>query len=301
MPNLKSEQGKEMVKLIVGTVKWYRYGFSPAEAVVGFICLVGIFLFARWVISTSGGKTALLNVPPRRNNMPLYLPFIPVGFYVVLQGAAQLFIESVLPDLYDWQEVFLGTVFGCVCALLAIGGIIAVAQTTFARRLKGFGLQPRTVGTDLTAAVVSLVCIWPIITIVVFLTTLLVQALGVKGPGMERHETLKMLLLYRQLPVRLSMITFAVLIAPVFEEMLFRGLFQTLIRRFVPSVWVSIFISSVIFATAHQNFTHWPALFVLALCLGYSYEKSGSLFRPIFIHALFNATNVASAIMLVDS
>jgi membrane protease YdiL (CAAX protease family) len=301
MPNLKPEEGKEMVKLIVGTVKWYRDGFSPAEAVVAFVCLVGAFLFARWVSSTSGGRTALLNTPPRRNNMPLYLPFIPVGFYVVLRGAVKLFIENALPDLYAWEEVFLGTVFGCVCALLAIGGIIAVAQTTFARRLKGFGLQPRTVGSDLTAAIVSLVCIWPIITIVVFLTILLIQILGVRGPQIERHEMLKMLLLYRQLPVRLSMITFAVLIAPVFEEMLFRGLFQTLIRRFVPSVWISIFISSVIFATAHQNFTHWPVLFVLALCLGYSYEKSGSLFRPIFIHALFNATNVASAMMLVSS
>jgi membrane protease YdiL (CAAX protease family) len=290
-----------MVNLIVGAVRWYRDGFSPTEALVGFVCLVGAFLFARWVVKTSGGKTALLDAPPRRNNMPLYLPFIPIGFYVVLRGAVKLFIENALPDLYAWEEIFLGTVFGCVCALLAIGGIIAVARTTFARRLKGFGLQPHTAGRDLAAAVVSLVCIWPIITIVVFLTILSVQALGARGPGMERHEMLKMLLLYRQLPVRLSMITFAVVIAPVFEEMLFRGLFQTLIRRFVPSVWTSIVISSAIFATAHQNFAHWPALFVLALCLGYSYEKSGSLFRPIFIHSLFNATSVISAIVSMNS
>ncbi len=290
-----------MVKLVLGAVKWYRDSFSPTEALVGFVCLVGAFLFARWVVSTSGGKTALLDAQPRRNNMPLYLPFIPIGFYVVLRGAVKLFIQNALPDLYAWEEVFLGTIFGCVCALLAIGGIIAVAQTTFARQLKGFGLQPRTMGRDLAAAVVSLVCIWPIITITLFLTILFVLSLGVKGPQIERHEMLKMLLLYRQLPVRLSMITFMVVIAPIFEEMLFRGLFQTLIRRFVPSVWASIVISSVLFATAHQNFTHWPALFVLALCLGYSYEKSGSLFRPIFIHALFNATNVISAIMSVNS
>ncbi|MFC1763630.1 type II CAAX prenyl endopeptidase Rce1 family protein [Planctomycetota bacterium] len=28
--------------------------------------------------------------------------------------------------------------------------------------------------------------------------------------------------------------------------------------------------------------------------MGYSYEKSGSLWRPIFIHALFNGVTVAS-------
>jgi membrane protease YdiL (CAAX protease family) len=213
----------------------------------------------------------------------------------------KLFIENALPDLYEWEEVFLGTVLGCVCALLAIGIIIAAVRTSFARRLKGFGLQPRTLGKDLAAAVVNLVCIWPIMTIVVFLTMQLAHFFGVKGLGIERHEMLRTLILYRQLPVRLSMLVFAILIGPVFEEMLFRGLFQTLIRRFVPGVWTSIIISSVIFATAHQNFSHWPALFVLGLCLGYSYEKSGSLFRPIFIHALFNAANVASAMMLVSS
>jgi len=233
--------------------------------------------------------------------MPLYLPLLPIGFYVVLRGAVKLIIESALLDLDVWQKIFLDMAFGCFCALLAIAAIIAVARKSFARRLKGFGLQAGTMARDFAAAVVSLVCIWPIITIAVLLTILATHSLGVTGSGVEKHEMLKTFILYRQLPVRLSMIAFMVVIAPVFEELLFRGLFQTLIRRFVTSVWAAIVISSVLFATAHQNFTHWPALFVLALCLGYSYEKSGSLFRPIFIHALFNATNVVSAMMLVSS
>jgi membrane protease YdiL (CAAX protease family) len=144
---------------------------------------------------------------------------------------------------------------------------------------------------------VNLVCIWPIITIAVLLTILVNRYSGLSGPEIEKHEMLKTLLLYPNLSVRISMIIFMTAVGPIFEEMLFRGLFQTLIRGFVPSVWGSIVISSIIFAAAHQSFTHWPAIFVLALCLGYSYEKSGSLFRPIFIHALFNATNVISTIV----
>jgi membrane protease YdiL (CAAX protease family) len=46
----------------------------------------------------------------------------------------------------------------------------------------------------------------------------------------------------------------------------------------------------------HENPGHWPALFVLGVCLGYSYEKSGSLFRPIFIHLFFNVSSVAIAL-----
>ena len=38
------------------------------------------------------------------------------------------------------------------------------------------------------------------------------------------------------------------------------------------------------------------ALFMLAMGLGYTYEKSGSLLQPIFMHALFNGVTVASAL-----
>jgi membrane protease YdiL (CAAX protease family) len=34
----------------------------------------------------------------------------------------------------------------------------------------------------------------------------------------------------------------------------------------------------------------------LALYLGYAYEKSGSLLRPIFVHAMFNAMSVITVL-----
>ena len=37
--------------------------------------------------------------------------------------------------------------------------------------------------------------------------------------------------------------------------------------------------------------------FSLSIGIGYSYEKSGSLFRPIFIHALFNATSIIATLL----
>jgi hypothetical protein len=85
------------------------------------------------------------------------------------------------------------------------------------------------------------------------------------------------------------------------EEMLFRGFFQTAIRsvwefRNLNGAWPSILISSALFAIVHANPGHWPALFVLAVCLGYAYEKSGSLFRPIFIHSFFNAATIIAVL-----
>ena len=98
----------------------------------------------------------------------------------------------------------------------------------------------------------------------------------------------------------------AVVVAPILEEMLFRGLFQTTIRSFLEipnprfhirnAAWPAIVISSVLFAMVHADTAHWPALFVLSLSLGYAYEKSGSLFRPIFIHSFFNAATIAAVL-----
>jgi membrane protease YdiL (CAAX protease family) len=48
---------------------------------------------------------------------------------------------------------------------------------------------------------------------------------------------------------------------------------------------------------AHPNREHWPALFVLAMGLGYAYEKSGSLFRPIIMHAIFNGIMIAATLL----
>jgi membrane protease YdiL (CAAX protease family) len=116
---------------------------------------------------------------------------------------------------------------------------------------------------------------------------------------MQQHQQLEMITQYTQLPLRIMIVFVAVVIAPLLEEMLFRGFVQTTIRSFFGvrnSAWPAIAASSVFFAIMHADPGHWPALFVLGVCLGYSYEKSGSLFRPIFIHLFFNASSVATTL-----
>jgi len=107
-----------------------------------------------------------------------------------------------------------------------------------------------------------------------------------------QHQTLESMTSHPQLPLKILIFITTAAIVPIVEEMLFRGLFQTMIRSFLDKAWVAIILSSALFAIVHQNKEHWPALFVLAMCLGYSYEKSGSLLRPIFIHSLFNAASI---------
>ncbi|MFC1739336.1 lysostaphin resistance A-like protein [Planctomycetota bacterium] len=273
------------------------------------ICTVGLIFFGYWLLKTSWGKNALADSPTRRNNIPLYLPFIPLIIWMSGISLAIAIAEKALPDLSNWQREFVNNMILCVCTIAGAVLILHLAETYFARRLKGLGLDFKKIHIDFGAAIINLVSIWPIILLVFVLTIYFGQY--IHGPDFQvaQHEELRTIAANPQLQLRVLIIVTATIVVPIFEEMLFRGLFQTAIRRYLSrsaffvrlqnrslAAWVAIAISSVVFAIAHQKIGHWPALFVLGVSLGYSYERSGSLFRPIFIHLLFNASSIISTL-----
>jgi len=265
------------------------------------IGLVGIAIFATWLLRTSLGRRSLVDSQPRRNSMAPYVPFIAfvawfLGIFVV-QSVIDSFIRPVEGDskVFQDQAVYCGA-----AVLTVIGLILPLAQVHFARGLKGFGLRIRTIPKDLGAALVNLVAVWPLVLGAIVATTLIGQLISqwVWGQNFEmpQHEALKEMTEHPAMALQILLIVLAVAVAPLTEEMIFRGLFQTMIRSYLGRPWLAITMTSVLFAMVHGNLTHWPALFVLSLGLGYSYEKSGSLFRPIFIHSLFNGMAVLASL-----
>jgi len=81
----------------------------------------------------------------------------------------------------------------------------------------------------------------------------------------------------------------AVVIAPVIEELFFRGFLLTYLKTYV-TTWPAIVISAALFAVAHQNLDSVLPLWVLGIVLGVAYEHTGSILLPMGIHACFNLT-----------
>ena len=81
----------------------------------------------------------------------------------------------------------------------------------------------------------------------------------------------------------------AVVIAPMIEELFFRGFLLTYLKTHVPT-WVAIIISAAVFAVAHQNLDSVLPLWILGIVLGVAYEHTGSILLPMGIHACFNLT-----------
>jgi len=83
----------------------------------------------------------------------------------------------------------------------------------------------------------------------------------------------------------------AVVLAPFFEEIFFRGF---LFRGFSSSWgWVAgACASAAVFAIAHLQLDVFVPLFALGLALAWVYKRTGSLWTSIAFHALFNGLSV---------
>jgi hypothetical protein len=56
------------------------------------------------------------------------------------------------------------------------------------------------------------------------------------------------------------------------------------------ATWAAVVATSIVFAAVHPQWTR-PPIFLLSLCLGYAYERTGNLWVPIVIHAAFNSVS----------
>ena len=76
-------------------------------------------------------------------------------------------------------------------------------------------------------------------------------------------------------------------IAPIVEEVIFRGYIYRILKSKIPIIFATI-INSTLFALIHYNVLSYILLFVLSIFLTYIYERNGSIICPIIIHSLFN-------------
>ncbi len=259
------------------------------------ICGLGVVFFVLWVFGFAG-SVSLVSSPVRRNCVGLLVPVIQIGIWLAMSVITTSVADAAGGRSPQWLREFYVFLSVTILEISLIVIFLIFAWSTFARRLRGFGLNLRTVVRDFPAAAINFITVLPLI----FLAVLAVDYIGrlVAGPDfqMQANESLIVILENPQLMLRILMIFFAIVVGPVFEEVLFRGMLQSMIRGYLRRPWLAIVITSAIFAPLHP-WMHWPGIFILSVGMGYAYEKSGSLFRPIFIHIFFNAMSVTASLL----
>lgn len=90
----------------------------------------------------------------------------------------------------------------------------------------------------------------------------------------------------------------AVILAPIAEEMVFRGGFYRFFKRF--GVVGASIVSAALFSMIHFHIGTSVPLFVFGLVLAYAYERSGNIAVPIALHAAFNLNTVFLLFLTYD-
>lgn len=80
----------------------------------------------------------------------------------------------------------------------------------------------------------------------------------------------------------------AIVLAPIVEELTFRGMTLRLANRFTDKFYIANIIQALAFGIAHLNPVQSTYAFFVGLLLGYVYKKYNSLYASIVGHMLFN-------------
>ncbi len=247
------------------------------------VTAVGLCALVIWIIRKIANPSSLTlaNTPGRDNILTPIHAGIPIGLHVLaLALAFELF--NVWLDESSPILTLLSTLVG---QLVWIIFSILVGLFSFKHGLaRGMGLSLRRWKYDSAKAAIAYLTVYPVCLGLVVVVSLLLPTESLKP------HTLIESWLELQLGGKVLVIISAVVLAPIAEELFFRGIVQSMLRRYFYRPWPAVIVTSVIFGLLHyktpQNV---PALILFGAVLGYIYERSGRLYPAILTHALFNA------------
>lgn len=263
---------------------------------IGVTLIGAVWLAGRGVFSAR----AFAHAPSRSGDLTYADLIVPLGLWLVGGGLGAQIAVALAGEVTDDRKRLLTTLGGAVGVLPMVAFILWRSHTALRDGLTGLGFGLRRPGGSMWAMFGG-----GVFAVIATLATLsgvnvAAQLLGFELPTVA-HDLLMTIVQTPDPAVRWGLIAVACLFAPFVEELLFRGLFQTVLSNVYPTLgrWTVILIAAGAFTLIHAPLVPWPALIglaVLAVALGYQYERTGRLWWVIVVHAVFNAANVAIAI-----
>ncbi len=136
----------------------------------------------------------------------------------------------------------------------------------------------------LLSGIKTYIGILPLLVLSGFISTLILKILNLKPQPMP----IVIFFLKEKNILNLSLLALeAIFIAPLLEELIFRGVIFRLLRKRYPFLFSSL-IAGVAFSFLHYNSFSFLPILILAVALAYIYERQKNILAPIFLHSLHN-------------
>jgi membrane protease YdiL (CAAX protease family) len=259
---------------------------------------VGLLLRELW-LRWRGRAAALLPLqgPPLTGLDAVLL--IAGGFVVIGELLTPLLVAPLLTALLQALAIASPLREGLSVVALYLA-LMAGPLLILALMLRGLGSAPeggwlllrwRPLGSGLQRALRTLLMVLPLVTLVGWLQGQIWGDPGGSNPLLD-------LVLRSQDPAALACFGFtAVVLAPLFEETIFRGVLLPVAGRELGPAW-GVVLSAAVFAVAHLSLGELPPLFMLGLGLGWLRWSSGRLGCCVLMHALWNGLTFSNLLIL---
>jgi len=151
-----------------------------------------------------------------------------------------------------------------------------------------FGLRESQWPRALRLALLTVVLILPVVWLLQEAAVLVLEKIGLP---FEPESAVALLAGAKSWWTRVYLGLFAIVIAPVAEEFIFRGVLYPFVKQlgYPRCAWFGV---NSLFAFIHMDAAAFVPLFLLALALTWLYEHTDNLSAPIAAHSLFNAANL---------
>ena len=113
------------------------------------------------------------------------------------------------------------------------------------------------------------------------------------GGGTSKQNIVEFFSGSRTIQQRMMIIVFAIAVAPIVEEFLFRFFIYGVLKRYFGRL-LGVTFSALLFAAAHAHLPSFAPLFVLGSCFAIAYEWSGSILVAMTMHSLFNSLTLTA-------
>ena len=236
----------------------------------------------------AGAEAGPPELPTGRVPTYLYRPLdlLAIGFILVVFFS--LVIASVRAGSKEDMELGYAALLQSIIFQFGVAGIATLMVVPRIRVSEWLGLKWPAWHWIFLIAPITVVAMW------IFFGGL--QASGymkwIESFGVETVQDTVKIFQKSSNPIVLGLMAFAaIVVAPLCEEIVFRGYLYPVMKKF-SGPWVAGVCSALIFAAAHGSLVALLPLFVFGCVLVFIYEKTGSLWAPIAVHFCFNAATI---------
>lgn len=99
----------------------------------------------------------------------------------------------------------------------------------------------------------------------------------------------------------LIMVLYVVVLGPMAEELIFRGLTFHYMKKAVSRFWLANVLQALLFGIMHLNLVQGIYAFLLGMMLGWVYQRFQSLYASIFLHICINGLGSIIDLIFGDS